>query len=307
MADPRFKTGARPTPRHKLLAATPHVVVAAPPPQAAYVPARLSMWGNDVHGDCVTAEEAFAKACYSPEIFVPEDQAIAWATRHGVLEGADLLSVMQAMQRDGFTQGSQIYDDGPPSGVDYTNELVLQSAISQGPVKIGISHDCLPSTAGNRQGWYAVGPGHNVQMDHCVSLCGYGSAQWLYGQLGVALPAALHPDQQGYLLFTWSTLGFVDHPWIVSACGEAWLRNPTTVGVPPLTPGPAPGPSPLPPPPGPAMINVMHWPRLVKGQRFAGRASSPVPEGDYGLVPATAGAAVVGRVTVEAPKKRGRA
>ena len=60
------------------------------------------MWGNDVHGDCVTAEEAFAKACNSPEIFISEADVIAWATRHGVLEGANLTEVMTWMQNRRF-------------------------------------------------------------------------------------------------------------------------------------------------------------------------------------------------------------
>jgi hypothetical protein len=60
------------------------------------------MWGNDVHGDCVTAEEAFAKACHSPEIFIGDQVVIQWATQHGVLEGANLHEVLQWMQTGGF-------------------------------------------------------------------------------------------------------------------------------------------------------------------------------------------------------------
>ena len=76
----RFKTGARPSPRHELLKAKPHQVIQAPPPEFAYVPPRLSMWDNDHDGDCVTAEEAFAKACYLPEILISDQEVIAWAT-----------------------------------------------------------------------------------------------------------------------------------------------------------------------------------------------------------------------------------
>ena len=46
------------------------------PAQFAYVPKQLSMWGNDQYGDCVSAEEAFAKACYSPEIFIDDQRKI---------------------------------------------------------------------------------------------------------------------------------------------------------------------------------------------------------------------------------------
>ena len=71
-----------------MAAAMPHVALVGAPLNFITIPARISMWGNDVHGDCVTAEEAFAKACNAPEIFLPDGDAIAWATRHGVLEGA---------------------------------------------------------------------------------------------------------------------------------------------------------------------------------------------------------------------------
>ena len=246
----KFPTGARPAPRHKLLAVHPHHVKTAPPPQCAWIPAKLDMWGNDQYGDCVTAEEAFAKATYSPEIFIDSATVIAWAQSNGFLDGADLPSVMDAMAKSGFQAGTQVYDDGPYTGVDYSNETVLQSALSQGPVKIGIMSSALPQGAGNQQGWYAVGAGPQGSQDHCVALCGYGPAGWLFQQLNVPLPSSLQASQAGYLLFTWSTIGFVDFAWITGACGEAWLRNPTTVGVPPL-PGPTPPAPPMPPTPTP--------------------------------------------------------
>jgi hypothetical protein len=239
-----FMTGARPSPRHRLLSAIPHRAVYAPPPQSAFVPKQLSVWKNDVYGDCVTAEEAFAKACYSPEIFIPDLVVVDWASRHGFLNGADLTSVMDAMQQDGFVIGPQKYDDGHPSGVDWTNETTLQSAISQGPVKVSIDASALPSGAGNEQGWYAIGGGRNRNQDHCTSICGYGPPAWLYQQLNVPMPSVNFPPLC-YLHFTWGTIGVVDHAWIQSTVGEAWLRNPTTVGQPPLTPPPPPTPSPI--------------------------------------------------------------
>jgi hypothetical protein len=62
------------------------------------------MWGNDVHGDCVT-EEAFAKTCNNPEIFISDNEVITWATNHGVLEGAYLVEVLQWMETGGFRTG----------------------------------------------------------------------------------------------------------------------------------------------------------------------------------------------------------
>src|SRR5690242_1582124 len=102
-----FPRGARPSPRHKLLAARPHIALTSPPPQVAYVPKQLDPWGNDTYGDCVSAEEAFAKACYNPEIFIPTQVVTSWARQHGVLNGADLSSVLEWMAESGFVVGNQ--------------------------------------------------------------------------------------------------------------------------------------------------------------------------------------------------------
>ncbi len=255
---PQFKRGAKPSPRHKLLEAAPHVVVTAPPPQWAYVPPHLSMWGNDQHGDCVTAEEAFAKACYSPEIFIDDAVVIGWASRHGVLEGASLTEVLDAFaQRDGFAIGGQEYGNGPYYGVNYADEIVLRSAVATGPVKIAIDADALPVDAGRTSGWYSLGTGRFTNTDHCVSVCGFGPAGWLYQQMGVPLPAGLPASTVGFLIYTWNTIGFVVFGWIQGTCVEAWVRNPTTVGVPPL-PGPTPPPGPGPSPVGPTRDDVLN-------------------------------------------------
>jgi hypothetical protein len=249
-ADRAFPRGAVATPRHKLLAAPQHRVVADPPEHVAYVPATLSYWGNDRYGDCVSAEEAFCKACYHPEILIPDSEVVLWARQNGYLHGADLSDVMRSMAKRGFAVGNQLYNDGPYSSVDYSNETVLKSAIAQGPVKIAIDADALPSGAGNKSGWFATVGGHYPNTDHCVSICGYGAADYLYSQLQVSMPAEL-AGTSGYLVFTWSTIGYVSHDWIMSTTAEAWVRNPTTVGVPPLpspTPTPVPTPTPTPVP-----------------------------------------------------------
>ena len=189
---------------------------------------------------CVTSEEAFAKACYNPEIFIPPAIMIAWAKKGGFLNGAALPDVMNAMQTGGFQIGGQQYNDGPYAGVNYADEATLQAALAQGPVKIAIDANALPSSAGNHNGWYAPpGHGHFRNTDHCVSIAGYGPAGYLFDQLKTAVPPAWSSSSPGYLLFTWGTIGFVDHNWLMSTCAEAWLRNPGTMGVPPL-PGPAP-------------------------------------------------------------------
>lgn len=235
--------GAKPSPRHKLLGARPFRPTKAAPPQFCVVPKQLSVWGNDQYGDCVTADEAYAKAAYSvmcglPETFVTEDAVISWARKHGFLNGAYLTEVMDVMAREGLPAGGTLYEDGPYSAVDYSNEFILQGALAVGPVKIGIDAGALPSGAGNHQGWFATNGGRYPNEDHCVALTGYGPASYLYQCLGVPLPAGLAPTTPGYLLFTWGTIGFVTHAWLMGTCAEAWLRNPTTPGQSPTPPTP---------------------------------------------------------------------
>src|SRR6516165_1085142 len=130
MPDQSPKRGAIPSPRSALAAAAPYAPLIGAPPNLIMKPQQISMWGNDVHGDCVTAEEAFAKACNNPEVFISDAEVIAWATSHGVLEGATLTDVMTLMQNGGFADGSFIQDDGSYMSVNWNDPGTLQSAIS---------------------------------------------------------------------------------------------------------------------------------------------------------------------------------
>ncbi len=237
-----FLTGARPTPPHVLRATPAYYPLYAPPAMWSRVPPKLDIWGNSTYGDCVSAEEAFALACHDPEIFVDEATVVAWARHNGYLNGADLVEVMDSMARSGFVVGPQQYNDGPHQVVQFSDEPSLRSAIALGPVKISIDSSALPSGAGNNQGWFTTGSGTGRSQDHCVGLSGYGPAGFLYKMLALPVPSGLSADQDGYLLFTWSTLGFVTYKWLMNSSNEMHVRNPTTIGVPPL---------PLPPPPVP--------------------------------------------------------
>lgn len=248
-----FARGAKPCPRHVLAAATPfkplHDVL---PTQVAYVPTKLSYWLNNATGDCVTAEEAFNKAASG--IFIQDSTVQTWAGKYGFLNGAMLPDVMDQMAKSGFAQDGNVYGDGGYKSVDYSNEAVLQAALAIAPVKIGIDANALPSGAGNGNGWHSVGGGKQNfnNEDHCVTLAGYGPAAWLFQQLGVALPSGIDGTKVCYLLFTWNSIGVVDHDWIMSTTQEAWLRDPSSItnGQPLPNPGPKPTP-PIPVPPVP--------------------------------------------------------
>jgi len=254
----------RPTPRHKLAAATPHLASAAPT-QYLVLPAKLSMWLNNVDGDCVTAGEAAAKA--TTGVFISDDTVKAWATKNGDLNGADLDTVLTTMQTAGFEQDGNTYNDGPHTSVDWTVPATLRSAISQGPVKIGVASAQLQNVhgIGVSNGWFATGFKTDTDEDHDTELFGYGPIGWLAQCFAVSVPEGVDATQPGYALFTWGTVGIIDAPSLAAIVGEAWLRNPTTAIVgssppspdqvsyfPAPTPAPAPSPAPVPAPPHPA-------------------------------------------------------
>jgi hypothetical protein len=229
------KRGAIPSPRYELAAATPHIPLPTVPPNHLHVPSKISMWHNDYHGDCVTAEEAFAKACHTPEIFITDNEVQLWATAHGWYEGANLIDVLKAMHKKGFQQDKHTYDDGRPYSVNWTDAASLQSAIYHGPVKIGIAADQLEAVYhanGGKSGWFAKGFTQDNNEDHCVSLCGYGTINWLAQQMKFNVPSGVDGTQSGYAVFTWDSIGIFDVPSLLAITHEAWLRTPTTVIVP---------------------------------------------------------------------------
>lgn len=228
MANRRMPRGAIPSPRHKLAAAMPHVPVGITPPNFISIPQTLSFWGNNTYGDCCTAEEAFAKACYSPEILISDQVAIAWATQNNFINGAYLSEVLETMVTNGFQQNGQTYTDGAANSVDWTNAAVLQNAIANGPVKTGVAADQLDGVYNGASGWFATGFNPDSNEDHCVSLCGYGTLAWLAQQLQVNVPAGVDATLPGYAMFTWDSIGIIDVPSMLAITHEAWVRNPTT-------------------------------------------------------------------------------
>jgi len=241
------KTGAVATSPAVLAAATLYVprrrspmlmaVDAGPPAVFVRIPAQLSMWGNIQYSDCVAAEEAFACACYDPEIFITEDVVIAWATANNFLTTADCGSVMQVMQKSGFVQNGHTYGDGAFSPINPTDPVALNSAIWEGPVKAYVASAQLKvswgaagnSAAGARNGWLATGYAADNAYDHCVSLCGYGDFATLAAQLGAVLPAAIDGASAAYAVFSWGSIGLIDELSMLAIISEAWLRSPTTV------------------------------------------------------------------------------
>ena len=219
--------GAIPSPRAKLAGATPFALPPVAVPSSFIVIPKLQMWGNDVNGDCVTAEEAFAKS-YSG-VLVSDADVIAWATARDFLNGAMLSDVLERMETDGFPSAGKTYDDGTHKSVDWTNDVLLRAAIAQGPVKIGIAADQVEAVYNGKNGWFLTGAKADPNEDHCVSLTGFGALGYLAAQLGVTVPPSVNASAMGYALFTWCTIGIIDVPSMLAITAEAWLRTPTTV------------------------------------------------------------------------------
>lgn len=285
-----FPTGAVPTPRSKLANAIPFIPPAfgadgrkKAPEHLAYIAPKLSYWGNDRYGICVTAEEAYCKGCTIPGgpagEFMPESMVISWARGNGWLNGASLTGVMDDMKRQGFPlTASQRYNNGGYKSVDWEDESILQEALAVGPVKIAMRAAALPSGAGSVQGWYVFGDNSTNRSDHSIPIVGYGRADYLYDQLELPLPSAIPASRLCYLLFTWSTLGIADHAWLMGCTDEAWVRSPTTVGVPPLPIPQPPIPPPPPPPPPPPDVGAYELvlPQGLPAGRYLAFRNDPV-------------------------------
>lgn len=237
----RLPRGAIPSPRHELAAAMPHV----PDPKIAVPasflmwPEQMSSWNNYTYGDCVTAEEAFAKATAATQVFIPEPTVVAWASAHGYLNGASLTAVMTTMQTHGFSLNNKTYDDGPYKSVNWTNAAILHSAIySHGPVKIGVGAEDFQTNADGKvtpgtSGWAMYNYARNQPEDHCVSLCGYGTLAELVGlfqhhHVTVHAPRAM-PTGPCYAVFTWNSIGIIDQQSMLNMTYEAWIRTPVTI------------------------------------------------------------------------------
>jgi hypothetical protein len=209
------------------------------PPSFLMWPVQMSSWNNYIYGDCVTAEEAFAKATAAPQTFIPEDVVVKWAGDHGYLNGAYLTAVMTTMQSQGFPYNTKTYDDGPYNSVNWANPATLASAIySQGPVKIGVGAEDFQSNPNGlvtpgTSGWAMYNYPKNLTEDHCVSLCGYGNLNDLVGlfhQHGVSVHAPVGmPTGLCYAMFTWNSIGIIDQQSMLNMTYEAWIRIPVTI------------------------------------------------------------------------------
>ena len=129
---PNASPGGRGRPHGtRLAAAWPFVPSFTTPPPPSYVclPKVMSYRLNDQDGDCVTAEEAFGKACSG--ILIADSTVETWASHNDVLNGADLNQVLVADGHGRIQTGRQrIPRRGPPWPSITPTPTSLQAAIA---------------------------------------------------------------------------------------------------------------------------------------------------------------------------------
>ena len=228
-------SGKFPTPNHELAAAQPYRAGGDIPESFITWPVGIDYWGDDKVDNSSWAEEAFAKACVQPTVFIPPDLVFFTSRECGSSNFAAF------MQTHGFRIDGKGYLDGPFTSVDWTNEALLNGAISNvGPVKIGVASANLTSgplaqgqvTPGTN-GWAIYGLPAGQPENHCASLCGYGPLPELVNlferhEVNVNLPSGM-PSGLCYAMFIWGSVGIVDRQSLMNITGEAWVRNPTTI------------------------------------------------------------------------------
>ncbi len=226
-------SGEFPSPNHELASAHPYRAGVTPPESFISWPIGIDSWGNQNGGSSSWAEEAFAKACAEPRLFIPTDVVLFTSRECGSSNFAEF------MQTHGFQIDGKAYLDGPFHSVDWTNAAALHSAISNArPVKIGVASSNLTAGAQGQvtpglSGWAIHGLAAGRPENHCASLCGYGSSGELLDffkrhGVDVTLPEGM-PAGLCYAMFTWGSIGIIDRQSLLNITGEAWVRNPTTV------------------------------------------------------------------------------
>jgi hypothetical protein len=229
-----FPSGEFPTPNYELAAAQPYRAASGAPPESCLAwPVEIGFWGNDKAGNSSWAEEAFAKACAEPKVFIPTNVVLRTAQECGASNFG------RFMQTHGFQMDGTAYLDGPFHKVNWTNTAALHHAIAKdGPVKIGVASVSLSSSPQGQltpgtSGWAIYGLATGQPGDHCASLCGYGPLAALVDLfegrgVKVVAPSGMLPGLC-YAMFTWGSVGIIDSQSLMNITGEAWVRSPTTI------------------------------------------------------------------------------
>jgi hypothetical protein len=225
-------SGAFPSPNQELAAAQPYKAGGAPKSFLAW-PMEIGLGANEMPTNTFWVEEAFAKACAEPKVFIPTDVVVRSAEQCGSSNFA------RFMQTHGFQMDGKAYLDGSFNSVNWTNAEILNSAINgHGPVKIGVAAGDFRTNAHGlvtpgTSGWVMYGYPKGLTEDHCLSLCGFGTLTELVGlfaqhQVAVSVPRGM-PTGLCYAMFAGSSIGIIDQQSMLNMTYEAWVRIPVTI------------------------------------------------------------------------------
>ena len=240
---PKFARGLKPTPPGVLKAAIragePLMAKlrALPQPPENYDGSGgvrdFTMFGNDIYGNCVTAEEAAAKRVISaktgaPTVRIPDANVIDYCRKYGGLNGEYLDAVLTKMTKYGLVddKGIEHKDDPTAVALDGSKKLIVQLAIYYtGQIKVGVAANQIQNAMSNSYGWVLLNARPDSAEDHCVGYCGYGSLEFCCKTLGVAVPRGADPKRFCLIMFTWATLGIVDWDSVQNITSEWWMRG----------------------------------------------------------------------------------
>lgn len=226
-------TGEFPSPNQDLAGAQRYRGGGPVPESFIAWPTKIDFWGNVTASNSIWAEEAFAKACVEPKVFIPTEVVLSASRECGPSNFAAF------MQTHGFQMDHEAFLDGPFSLINWINAAALNGAIANiGPVKIGVASGGLSAGPHGRvtpgaSGWAIYGLPQAQPGVHCASLCGYGPLAALVDLfqrhgVDVNLPSGT-PAGLSYAMFTWGSIGIIDRQSLVNITGEAWVRSPTTI------------------------------------------------------------------------------
>ena len=243
-----------------LIPATPLQIASAPryiskfiqqqvPESFLAYPNQVSYWGNDQYGNCVAAEEAFAKITAHPYIYIDDSTITDWCTVHNFLNGAQCVKVMDKMKSHGIELTNGYVYDGDHSRVSASHQYLqfasisdsasLREAIfSSGPVKVEVNANMflVDNKTGfvtpGKSGWALYGYPKLTSANHAVGICGYGTLNELvklFQDKGctVDIPGGM-PETKCYAMFTWKSIGIVDEQSLLNMFYAAWVRSPVT-------------------------------------------------------------------------------
>ena len=150
-------TGEFPSPNQDLAGAQRYRGGGPVPESFIAWPTKIDFWGNVTASNSIWAEEAFAKACVEPKVFIPTEVVLSASRECGPSNFAAF------MQTHGFLMDHKAFLDGPFSLINWINAAALNGAIANiGPVKIGVASGGLSAGPHGRvtpgaSGWAMYG------------------------------------------------------------------------------------------------------------------------------------------------------